>query len=208
MRAKPPLWIAAGLVATTALAWWLWPRGQELLQPATEGAESPPPVARAPGGAPQELRPAGPSAPVAVAPKVEPEAAGSDAHDHAEPEAPAGTEDLLLYARRPMSATPHRVLRGWGASDDPSNLGLVGAYVIVDPGMSDQQLIQLCRDVREYHRDAKALSVRILDSEDAATYDRHVDGGAYKDQHQVATVTRDPKHDVDEIRVRGEIVKP
>ena len=107
-----------------------------------------------------------------------------------------------------MSAVPHRVIRGWGAGEDSGQLGLVGAYVIVEPGISDEQLIQLSRDIREYHRDAKALSVRILDSEEAATYDRHIDGGALKNQHQVATVTRDKTLGVDSIYVRGELVKP
>jgi hypothetical protein len=130
-----------------------------------------------------------------------------EAHGDPEP-APAPTADLALYAKRPMSAVPHRVIRGWGASGDRSQLGLVGAYVIVEPGISDEQLAKLCRDIQEYHRDAKALSVRILDSEEAATYDRHIDGGALKNEHQVATVTRDPALGVDAVHVRGELVEP
>ena len=107
-----------------------------------------------------------------------------------------------------MSTVPHRVIRGWGASDDGSQLGLVGAYVIVEPGISDAQLIKLCRDIHKYHRDAKTLSVRILDSEDAATYDRHIDGGALMNQHEVATVTRDPALGVNGIDVRGKLLEP
>jgi hypothetical protein len=148
-----------------------------------------------------------PSLPVDVAPVVDPEETAPEAH-HDDEHSPARTADLLLYARRPMSAVPHRVIRAWGASDDPSHLGLVGVYVIVEPGISDERLIQLCRDIQKYHRDANALSVRILDSEEAATYDRHVDGGALKNQHQVATVSRDPKLGLDEFRVHGELVKP
>jgi hypothetical protein len=153
------------------------------------------------------MPPAEPSQPVEVAPMDDRVAEAPEAHADRE-HAPAATGDLMLYAKRPMSALPHRVIRGWGASDDHSQLGLVGAYVIVEPGISDERLVELCRDIRAYHRDANALSVRILDSEEAATYDRHSDGGAFKNQHQVATVTRDPKLGVDTIQVRGELVEP
>ena len=107
-----------------------------------------------------------------------------------------------------MSAVPHRVVRGWGASEEHSELGLVGAYVIVEPGISNEQLTRLSRDIQKYHRDAKALSVRILDSEEAATYDRHIDGGALGEQHEIATVTRDPAIGVNRILVRGKVVGP
>jgi len=207
MRARPLLQVAAGLFAVTALVWWLWPRGQEWLRHASPVSESRPAGEPAPGAVMHEARPAEPSQPVAVASKDDREESSSEAHHDAE-HAPPRTADLLLYARRPMSAVPHRVVRAWGASDDPKQLGLVGAYVIVEPGMTDAQLIQLCRDIREYHRDANVLSVRILDSEQAATYDRHIDGGALKNQHQVATVSRDPTIGVDDIQVRGELVKP
>ena len=212
MRARPLLQVAAGLLAATALAWWLWPHGQELLRganPVSERAasESLPADAPAPTAAIQGESPAEPSPPAGVAASNDPGETTAEAHPDAE-HAPAETADLLQYARRPMSAVPHRVVRAWGAGKDPSQLGLVGAYVIVEPGIGDAQLIQLCRDIQRYHGDAKALSVRILDSEEAASYDLHTDGGAFKQQHQVAAVTRDAKLGVDAIYLRGELVKP
>jgi len=207
MRSRRPLLLAAGLFAGIALAWWHWPRERESIQPASPVPESLPAGEPTAAAAMQQTPPAEPSRPADAALLDEREETTSEAHDDPE-HAPAATGDLELYARRPMSAVPHRVIRAWGAGEDRGQLGLVGAYVIVEPGLSDEQLTQLCRDIQEYHRDAKALSVRILDSEEAATYDRHIDGGALKNQHQVATVTRDPKLDVDAIHVRGELVKP
>ena len=207
MRSRRPLFVAAGLFAVIALAWWLWPREQELrghASPAPESLRAGEPTLPA---AISRIPPSEPSEPVDVAPTDDRLPQAPEAHAEVE-HAPAATGDLLLYAKRPMSAVPHRVIRAWGASDDRSHLGLVGAYVIVEPGISDEQLIELCRDIQEYHRDANALSVRILDSEEAATYDRHIDGGALKNQHQVATVTRDRTLGVDSIHVRGEVVKP
>jgi len=196
MRSRLPLFVAVGFFAVILLAWWLWPREQEMLQQTSPASET----LRA-------GKPTPASRPADVASMDEREETTSEAHDDPE-NAPAPTADLLLYAERPMSAVPHRVTRAWGASDAGSHLGLVGAYLIVEPGISDEQLIELCRDIRKYHESANALSVRILDSEEAATYDRDIDGGALKQQHQVATVTRDPKLGVDAIHVRGELVKP
>ena len=207
MRSRLPLFVAAGLFAVIVLAWWLWPREREWLRHASPASESLRAGEPTPAAAMHQMPPAEPSQPVDVAPMDDRVAEASEAHADRE-HAPAATGDLVLYAKRPMSALPHRVIRAWGASDDRSHLGLVGAYLIVEPGISDEQLVELCRDIQAYHRDANALSVRILDSEEAATYDRHIDGGAFKNQHQLATVTRDLTLGVDAIHVRGELVKP
>ena len=117
-------------------------------------------------------------------------------------------DDLELYAQQPLSTVPHRVLKGWGAGSDAKVPGVVGVYVIVDPRISTRDLEFLARDIREYHRDADALTVRIVDSEEAATYDRHIDGGALLQRHLVATVHRNARLGVDEIQVRGVSVEP
>ena len=207
MRSRLPLLAAAGFFAVIAFAWWRWSREHEPLLQASPPSEG---LSAGESTAPAAMHrnpPAEPSKPIGVAPMDEVVSEASEAHGDLE-HVPAPTGDLHLYAERPMSPVPHRVIRAWGASDDPSHLGLVGAYVIVEPGLSDAKLIELCRDIRAYHKDANALSVRILDSEEAATYDRHIDGGLFKNQHQVATVTRDPKFGEDSIHVRGERVEP
>ena len=120
--------LLAGGVATcalVALAFWLWP-----------GA--PAPSSQPAGLAPARLPSA---APAPAAARTQPEAsaehaehAEQEAHEHAPP--PSG--DLLHYAAKPMSAVPHRVIRGWGASGGRDKPGLVGTYVIVEPGISDE----------------------------------------------------------------------
>ena len=107
-----------------------------------------------------------------------------------------------------MSDVPHRVVTAWGATGDDARLGLVGAFVIVAPGISDAKLTRLAQDIRRYHRSAASVSVQILDSEQAATYDQHVDGGALKERHLVARINLDPSLGVDEIHVRGKRVTP
>jgi hypothetical protein len=152
----------------------------------------------------------GPSLSPRAAPVAEaPDAAPAESHVD-EPEAADGepAPDLLLYEREPMSRVPHQVVRGWGASEDRQQAGRVGAYVVVDPSISDQELIQLARDIRDYHGGANAISVRILDSEEAATYDYHEDGGERRDQHLVGRVQRDTALGVDVIQVRGDAIEP
>jgi hypothetical protein len=206
MSSSKSLLIAAGLCSVLLLGWWLWPRAQEML-PARgaepEAARPRPPEAAAPSQPGSRAEPSQPG----PAPRNDTPAKPSetpDDHEHA----PAPTSDLDLYRKRPMSAVPHRVLQGWGASPGAQVVGMVGATVIVEPGISDAQLVALCRDIQKYHADAKTLSVRILDSEEAASYDRHIDGGALRDKHQVARVIRDPALRVDEIHVRGERLTP
>jgi hypothetical protein len=196
---------AGAALAVAGLALWLWPR-------------APGPAPEVPGTAPEPperptLAPPGvvgpsvaPEAPPAAAVPEPPPAAG---HVH-EPDAEAAKpdDDLLLYEREPMSRVPHQVVRAWGATEDRQQAGRVGAYVVVDPSISDQELILLARDIRDYHRGATAVTVRILDSEEAAAYDYHEDGGVRRDQHLVGRVQRDTALGVDAIQVRGETIEP
>jgi hypothetical protein len=125
-----------------------------------------------------------------------------DDHEH-HVEDPTG--DLELYERRPMSAVPHRVVRGWGARGSGRPTGAVGAFVVVDPEISDAELEALAEDIRRYHGDATALSVRILDSEHAATYDRHSDGGALAAAHLVGRISRNEQLGTDRVEIRGRV---
>ena len=107
-----------------------------------------------------------------------------------------------------MSTVPHRVVRGWGAHGAGQVPGFVGAIVVVAPSIPDERLVQLARDIRAYHGDAKALSVRILDSERAGLYDRHADGGALLAKHLVGRVSRNVELGMDRITIRGEEIEP
>lgn len=126
-------------------------------------------------------------------------------HDYAVVEDPTG--DLALYEEVPMSPVPHHVVRGWGARGAGAVPGVVGVFVIVDPEIGDEQLAELARDIRAYHSDAEALSVRILDSELAARYDRHSDGGALAAAHLVGLVNRNEQLGTDRIEIRGRVLE-
>jgi hypothetical protein len=117
------------------------------------------------------------------------------------------TGDLAIYDRKPMSAVPHRVSRAWGLSDDPGQRKLIGAYLIVEPGISDAELMKLGRDLIDYHRDAKILAVRVYDSEQAASYDRETDGGKLADDHLVARIVNDSVRKQRGMYIRGRWVE-
>jgi hypothetical protein len=201
-------------VALLALAagggWWLGrSTGRSApVEIAADGAAAPGFSQAAPGSAsraPSAM--AGTSAPIEEDPAyaVEP---NRERGSHATADDSVAPSDLELYAREPLSEVPHRVLKGWGAGNDAKIPGVIGVYVIVDPSLSTRDLEFLARDIREYHRDVDALTVRILDSEEAATYDRHIDGGARLERHLVATVHRNERLGIDEIQVRGVSIEP
>jgi hypothetical protein len=100
-------------------------------------------------------------------------------------------------------------VRGWGAAKgETTRPGVVGVYVVVDPHLPTAELEELARDIYAYHADAAELSARVFDSEEAATYDRHTDGGARAERHLVAMIRRNERLDVDSIEVRGHPIAP
>jgi hypothetical protein len=135
-----------------------------------------------------------------------PVAPDPDGHDHAPDDSFAS--ERAWYAAQPLSPVPHAIARGWGAAPESQRRGVVGLYVIVDPDLPTRDLEQLARDIYAYHASASELTVRILDSEEAATYDRHVDGGERLHRHIVAMVRRNLHLQVDSIEVRGEPIDP
>lgn len=199
---------AAAFALGFGLVWLLHGR----LQPS---APSPPPAA-APAAPRPPAAPAAQQAPertaVARAVKAPPAGEGAPFPEaeprHADPDPPLDPGDAPYYERHPMSAVPHVVVRGWGARGDSAVRGVVGVYVVVDPALSEADLERLARDIRSYHADADVLSVRILDSERAATYDRHTDGGALAAEHLVGRVTRNDRFELDQIEIRGRAIDP
>ena len=73
----------------------------------------------------------------------------------------------------------------------------------IAPSLPTADLEQLARDIRDYHDDADSLNVRVVDSERAVTFDRHLDGGELLQLHLVATVRRNERFGVDSIEIRG-----
>src|SRR5262245_43840746 len=189
--------LLAALVGACALAgafWWLAPERLGLA-PAPRAAAPVIPALPARVVEPPARAPAQPAEPAAPGETAAPA-----------PAAPR-TGDLAIYDRKPMSAVPHRVSRAWGLSDDPDQRKLIGAYLIVEPGISDAQLMKLGRDLLDYHPDAKILAVRVYDSEQAASYDRETDGGKLADEHLVARIVNDPVRKQRGMYIRGKWVE-
>jgi hypothetical protein len=201
--------LGLAVVAAGAVAIALWPTGRS--DPGEEGGRPDTAAHRAlPPSSEIEHRAGGEAS---NAGETDPAAAQAHTHAAAEREgdllpAEDPTGDLVFYERKPMSAIPHRVVRGWGARGAGRVPGFVGAVVVVDPSISDERLVRLARDIRAYHSDAEALSVRILDSERAGLYDRHSDGGALLARHLVGVVNRNARLGTDRITVRGREVTP
>ena len=195
-------------ILMTALVWWSWSK-----HPPDQGISAPPGTISSAGSTDleprsKEGRDSAIEFDVADLPDIDRAPFALDEHvdhDHVPLEDPTG--DIELYQRQPMSAVPHHVVRGWGARGAGKVPGFVGAVVIVEPGISDESLTQLAKDIRRYHQDAEAVSVRVLDEERAATYDRHSDGGALIARHLVALVNINERLGMDRIKVRGQIVE-
>ena len=192
---------AAGLLLGVLAVWWL------LSSPAPRGP-LPPSAEQTPAAAATAAHPPsdGPRSEVASAPESPPAPPAGRQDDRllgVDPEVEGeGLEapgDLDLYVARPLSTVPHQVLKGWGANRGAG----VGLYVIVAPGLPTAELERLARDIREYHANADSLNVRVVDSEWAATFDRHLDGGELLRLHLVATVRRNERFGVDSIEIRG-----
>jgi len=179
--------LAALLVVLSGVAWWA------LLRPEGEIPESS--SASAPRPAGDELpRGAGPGAP---------DAGGAAAE--ALPSAPAPE------SRSPTSESdvPHRVVLR--ASPDPEGRTAAEGHrllvIAVEPHLPTADLERLLRDLRERHRDATVLDIRVYDSADAALPERF-DTGAAQDRHRVARVLRNDRLGVDTIRIRGVALDP
>jgi hypothetical protein len=154
-------------------------------------------------GPPPEV--AEPLEPAAVAPRPDPA-------DRAEPRVRVPPSDAVPGAaidEPPAEATtastvPHRVLRQVhrDAVQDGTRPHRM-LVVVVEPEISTRDLELLARDLRDAHRDAAVLDVRIYDAEQAAR-----EGSIREAQHRVAEVRRNPRLELDVIRIRGVTVEP
>jgi hypothetical protein len=148
-----------------------------------------------------------------------PRGAGASGHDHEvspAARAPAASRatreadppDLAAWlTENPLSRSPHEVTRAWGGRPGAST-GPVGLRVVVSPNLPTSALEQLVRDMRGHYGNADIFSVLVYDSEEAAQYDRHIDGGALAKRHLVARVVRDRSLGEDTIEIRGMLIEP
>lgn len=104
----------------------------------------------------------------------------------------------------PLSEVPHEVLGAWDDQPDSPRLGAHRAFVaVVDPSISDSELEALLWDVRQRHRDAEVLDVRIYDSAQAARRPSYLDGGELRERHLVAEIKRNDRLVFESIEIRG-----
>jgi hypothetical protein len=79
---------------------------------------------------------------------------------------------------------------------------------VVDANLPARELEALVRDIHAAYGASKVLSAHIYDSEEAATYDRHLDGGALAALHLVARTAHDAVLEVDWMQIRGITIEP
>jgi hypothetical protein len=213
MKRGRSLILVLSLAALALLATWLWPRTPETRSGRREAAGAPareaegtarPPLAAALPQRP-ELAPHEIPRPVPARPS------GSPPEAQVGGEAPVGgreSEALISHlARQPLSEVPHQVLSAWGGVPEAKG-GTVGLVAVVDPHLPTADLERLVRDIREDYAGAAVVSVRIFDSEEAATYPQHLEGSTLARRHLVADLTRNAALDLDTIRIRGILIDP
>jgi len=205
--------VALALAVGLAGGWWL--RGGGGDEPPAQAAGR---VAASPAAPAGDERPP-PGADLPPADALPPEAERYPEYfedlEGEEPEAPRELPSLVEYPRleklagERLSEVPHRVLGAWDEAQDSPSVGNRRAFVmVVEPDIPDAALERLARDVRDRHRDAVILDVRIYDSERAAIQPQALDGGALAFRHLVARVQKNDRVPLDVIRVRGERVEP
>jgi hypothetical protein len=118
--------------------------------------------------------------------------------------------DSIAYPRsekltqRPLSTIPHHVVGAWDDAPDSPELGSRRAFIlVVEPDLSDGDLANLARDVRDSHRDAEWLTLRIFDHRGAATRPSWTDGGRSQATHLVAELRRNTAGQGESLTVRG-----
>lgn len=113
------------------------------------------------------------------------------------------------YADASFSAVPHQLVAAWDDRPDDAAYGPRRMFIaVVDPATDDPALEALLRDVRDRHRDAEHLAVRVFDSAEAARRPSWTDQGRTRDAHLVAELRRDVANGREWLRVRGREIEP
>jgi hypothetical protein len=145
--------------------------------------------------------------PSAGVPEASPPPAQPAAPTGPDPDAAAGTVRMRVdpkLAGEPLSEVPHRVLGAWDDQPDAPDAGPHRVFVlVVDPDLSTGRLEALVRDIRDRHRDAEVLDVRVYGAEATATGVGHGTAGEGGAGQLLANVKRNDRLGYDEISVRG-----
>ena len=112
-------------------------------------------------------------------------------------------------ADEPLSEVPHRVLGAWDDQPETPEAGLHRVFVVVvDPKTPTGTLEALVRDIRDRHRDAEVLDVRVYGDADSATGGAQGTAGEGNRELLLADVKRNDRLGYDEVRVRGASIAP
>ena len=199
-RARTTL-LVFGLLAIAGGLAWLQISSHPPMPTATflpENLAAAPAEEAAPGG-PAAPEPASEPAPLALPAPEQPLATAGQPPQ----KAAAAPDTSATFLGERVSHVPQQMLRSWIRTAQPGAPAVGGMTLVVDPNLSTGELDRLARDVHQRSLGAQIFHARIYDSEEAATYDKHSDGGAMAERHLVAVVTRNTPRGLDVIRVRG-----
>jgi hypothetical protein len=173
------------------------------------------PTSAEPVATPEQPAPEDPPAPRSMTASQWQVALGSEPETAAEaaPAAPAtGTISMPIaekLAPDRLTEVPHELIGAWDDAPGSSRPGAHRTIVaVVEGSMPSRDLEQLVWDIRDYHRAAEVLDVRVYDSAEAATRSSARDGGLDRESHLVADVKRNDRLGFDQITVYGRVVGP
>lgn len=173
---------------------------------------APPRERAAPAGTTRELaapEPAPGPAPPGAQASVPRETAHANEPAPLEPAAPPRSRVAAKFARESLSDVPHELLGAWDDAPDAPEPGAHRTFVIVvDPSISSAELASLTRDIRDRHRDAEVLDVRIYDVPASVIDMGGVIQGEGRKQHLVADLKRNDRLSFEQMRIRGTVVTP
>lgn len=207
--------IALGALAAAAVAWW---RPGEPVAASRAVPEPPAPIAASEPPAP--IASAGSSAPapgLSALPSL-PEPPSPDWRHSGEQEDEgriARLPDVIdyplfeKYEGRVDSGIPHVIVAAWDDGAEDGALGRRRALIaVVESRVPDADLERLVRDLRDSHRDAEHLLVRVFDDERAAFQPSWTDQGAMRRDHLVAELRRTGASGRERLVVRERVIKP
>lgn len=105
------------------------------------------------------------------------------------------------------SDVPYELIAAHDGKPEEAGEGSRRLFIaLVAPDLSDALLERLVGDLRERHRDARFLRIRIFDSREAAMRPSFRDDGAARDTHLLADLFREPGRE--RLLLRGVEVRP
>ena len=111
------------------------------------------------------------------------------------------------YQGQGWSTVPYELVAASDGSDEEGVEGPRRLFIaVVEPGLPDESIERLVRDLRVRHRSAEVLRIRIFDDRDAALTPTYTDDGAAREAHLQADLLREPGRE--RFVLRGREVRP